>query len=105
MMTEPTLFDIAGPSHRTADPVTSVEAGRVAVGNSKLRRRVLEVLCWRPETDNDLSRIIGAHPGSVSKRRHDLVVAGLVCDTGKVRPTVYGTNAIVWGATDLGRAV
>ena len=104
---EPTLFDIAGPAHRTADPVTSVEAGRVAVGNSKLRHRILEELCRRDFgcTDNELSRIVGGHPGSVAKRRHDLTVAGLVCDTGRVRPTEYGANAIVWASTDLGRAL
>lgn len=106
-MTEPSLFDVAGPTHRSTDPATSVEAGRVAVGNSKLRRRILEELQRREFgcTDNEMARITGAHPGSVAKRRHDLVVAGLVHDTGMVRPTEYGTNAIVWDVTPTGRNV
>ena len=102
---EPTLFDIAGPAHRTADPVTSVEAGRAAVGNSKLRRRILEQLQQRPSTDNELAHVLGGHPGSVAKRRHDLVVSKLVFDTGRVRPTRYGSNAIVWAVTATGRQV
>jgi hypothetical protein len=36
------------------------------------------------------------HPGSVAKRRHDLVVDGDLGDSGRTRITRFGSAAIVW---------
>jgi hypothetical protein len=89
------------PDARMTDPLTSWAA---AVANkasrSRLRGRVLALLIRAGAegmTDAELAaELPGQHPGSVSKRRCDLVRAGLVAATDRTRPTPYGQPALVW---------
>jgi hypothetical protein len=89
---------------RMLDRQQSWDAGKAStpakrVSRSLLRETVLAVHRAHPDglTDSELSGLIpGAHPGSVSKRRHDCMAAGLVRETDLTRATAYGAQATVW---------
>lgn len=92
------LFD--PPDVRSDDPETSAAAAAMSTSHRLwLKDRVLELLHQGDATDDELAQLLPAeHTGSVSKRRCDLVRAGLVVDTGKRRPTRRGAQAVVWDA-------
>lgn len=50
-------------------------------------------------TDDDLERLTSTRHQTVSARRRELVLAGLVVDSGDRRPTSSGRSAVVWKAT------
>lgn len=81
----------AAPASRATDPETSHEAASLT-GRSRQRWIVLDRLAWGAAHDEHLARRcqpLIAHQGSVAKRRHELVAAGLaelvVDDDGPVR--------------------
>lgn len=85
---------------RPDDHETSRAAARQADRGprSRLARLILADLAEHgPSTDDEGH---ARHPdellGSWSKRRGDLVAAGLVRDTGRTRPTRRGVGAVVW---------
>lgn len=88
------------------DAPTSRAAARSAQtgAGSRLARLILAELQERgPEgaTDSELQAIFNDQPpGSVSKRRCDLTRVRLVSDSGRVRPSRYGRDSIVWVACD-----
>jgi hypothetical protein len=93
-----------GPAARPTDPWTSHAAATDTPGRSVLRDALLDQLRHSgPDgaTDDELWL---AHPdallGSVAKRRHDLVVTGLVVNSGRTRPTRRGCPAVVWQAVE-----
>ena len=88
------LFDV-----RPTDPATSHEAADHAQ-KSKCRQAVLDTLsALGPMNDDRLVRCLAMFPpGSVIKRRGELVRDGMVSDTGKRQNTQYGRLAIVWEA-------
>lgn len=100
-----------GTDVRRSDPWTSRDAARRAVGNSLLRDLVLVAHHAHRDglTDSDLKRLLPEHnPGSVEKRRHDLVVYNgrrldLLEATQTTRLTLDGCEAIVYRITDAGR--
>lgn len=98
------LHSACEPRHTYATaPSTSWKAGeRAARGpRSQLAQQVLAKLRMHPDglTDDEIAELLlEAHRGSVSKRRHDLCVAGLVEDSGRTRPTRWGRQAVVWVA-------
>lgn len=47
-------------------------------------------------TDEQIAMALSMKESSASKRRGDLVKLGLVKDSGTVKPTSTGRNAIVW---------
>ena len=105
----PNLFDPCIEPSRPArmdGSQTTWDAGKPSTqakrrSRSLLRESILAVLVAHPGglTDADLVELHpGAHPGSVAKRRHDLVVAGLVRASDRTRATAYGAQAIVWEA-------
>lgn len=55
-------------------------------------------------TDYELERNLGLKRPSPGNRRGELVDAGLVEDSGRTRPTDTGHAAVVWVATEQGRA-
>lgn len=88
--------------HRQTDPQTSIDAAQNHPGRALLRDRVRSLIVAAGidgRTDDELQTLLPAeHPGSVSKRRHDLFKAGSVIDSGVRRRTRYGREAIVWSA-------
>lgn len=108
------LFDHDGEptAHaRPTDPHTSHEAAR-SVGGDRLRasqQAVLAVLKHHgPSTDlllvelYDMLAAAGAQPvqspSGIRSRRHELVEAGQVVDTGRRVKLPSGRRAIVWAA-------
>lgn len=90
----------AGLTH----PLTSLRAAKGARkgSGSLLAQAILAELHRRPSgaTDDELRSVFPeAPPGSVSKRRCDLVRDGLARDSGRTRPTRFGRDAICWVAT------
>ncbi len=100
----PGSADMHTPFHRDAHLAgheTEWQAAkRSSVHRSRLRADEYEALKAagdRGLTDSELQATFPDDPpGSCSKRRHDLVVAGLVKDSGITRRNGHGSNCIVW---------
>ncbi len=76
---------------------TSVAAGRrIRLPAKTFRGRVLDALRDGPKTDDELCVATGLRDNSVRPRRVELVREGLVEDSGDVRPTRTGHDAIIW---------
>lgn len=92
-----------GPNSRRSDRQTSVDAATGARRSApKLKAVILGLLLDRVDglTDDQLCELLpGEHPGSVSKRRSDLVKDGLVVAHWSTRTTRFGREATVWVAT------
>jgi len=73
---------------------------------SKKRRKILGFLLQQPNgaTDEEGQLGVDMKGDSYRPRRRELVKAGLVEDSGSVRPTSSGRVAVVWHATPKGRA-
>lgn len=76
---------------------TSVTAGqRIRLPAKTFRGQVLDALRAGPKTDEEICKATGLRGSSVRPRRGELVHEGLVVDSGQVRPTHSGRDAIVW---------
>lgn len=89
---------------RRDDHATSIEAGGRARGDAgRVRALVLAAHRRRPGaglTDDELAcELPDEHPGTLAKRRKDLVDEGLVEATNWRRETRRGVSAIVWRLT------
>lgn len=96
------------PPARPTDPATSQVARPSARRRSTVRERVLERhRKWptRGLTDDELCRLLpNITPGSVIKRRGELVADGLLEDSGRRRNVERtGRAAILWRVTEAGR--
>ncbi len=106
-MPQLSFFD-AAPTHTNA-PVTrraAQVASRPAAGRQC--RKILQLLvAWadRGGTDEEVQQELGLNGSSQRPRRSELVKAGLVEDSGRVRPTTSGRCAVVWTATQKAREV
>ena len=79
------------------DRPTSVAAGRrIRLPGKTYRGQVLDALRAGPKTDEEICRSTGLRGSTVRPRRLELVHEGLVEDSGVVRPTASGRDAIVW---------
>lgn len=88
-----------------APPAQSHSATSQAAGDSvresagTLRSRVLELLRTvghNGATDEEIQRVLGMNPSTQRPRRIELVKAGRVVDSGRVRLTTSGRHATVW---------
>lgn len=104
-MTQPTLFDAppyggVAPFVKGSD--TSEAASQSLEPTAKTKRRVvltlIEVTGTTGATDDELERLTGWRHQTVSARRRELVLQGLVKDSGKRRDTSSGRSAAVWEA-------
>ena len=110
----PALFDHDGEptlAARATDPFTSVQA-RASISRERLRvtqEAVLAVLRFHGPIDDrtlvDIYEMLAESgvqprqsPSGIRSRRHELVVAGKVVDTGERVKLASGRNAIVWAA-------
>ncbi len=81
-------------------------ASRPAAGRQC--KKVLQLLvAWadRGGTDEEIQQELGLNGSSQRPRRSELVKAGLVEDSGRVRPTTSGRCAVVWRATEKALSV
>ena len=92
------VFDPDPPAQRhSATSVAAAESMRPVTPS--LREQVLQALLQRPQTDQELSRLMGRPDNTIRPRRIELVKAGLVTEFGK-RRTASGRLAVVWGVVD-----
>ena len=95
------------PHARRTDPQTSAEAAGSVRNITKTQQAILSLLI-NSSTDDELfvaySKMVVAglapmaSPSGVRSRRAELVMLGMVKDTGMKRKTVSGRNSIVWKA-------
>ncbi|MCH9682714.1 MAG: hypothetical protein K0V04_14865 [Deltaproteobacteria bacterium] len=95
------LFDPRGqalyePPAARGRPTRVAAAQRIRAPAKTFLGRVLDALRDGPKTDDELCKYTGLRDNSVRPRRIDLVRRGLVEDSGAVRPTHCGREAIVW---------
>lgn len=96
------------PGVRPSDPWTSHAAAVDTPGKAghrgRLKRDIFVLLQIAGEdghTDDELATCLpDEHPGSVSKRRGDLVRDGHVVNSGRTRTTRWGSEAIVWALAE-----
>ena len=92
----------AGPGREADPPVarerpTSVVAGRrIRLPAKTFRAQVHDALRAGPKTDEEICRATGLRGSTVRPRRLELLREGLIEDSGEVRPTRSGREAIVW---------
>jgi len=100
----------AGPTARAGDLPCARQAGAGAADPNRLRvtqaRVLVALFLCRPHglTDHDHMPLHGMGQTSAVKRRHDLMLAGLVELTDRKRRTPTGALAHVWAITDDGLA-
>ena len=98
------------PHARLSDPQTSVEAAK-SVKHVTSTQSAIRSLLVNEMTDEELfvaySKAVTkglaplASPSGVRSRRAELVVLGLVEDTGRKRKLASGRNAIVWKTVNV----
>lgn len=89
------------PPHVAGDDTSTAAAEAIRPSVGTMRARVLEVLTAMAtfgdgHTDDELETITGFSHQSVSARRRELVLDGLVVDSGERRKTRSGRSAKVW---------
>ncbi len=82
-------------------PTSHTAAKQASTGTSSRVAQIVLAAIYnagsRGKTDDELAHEFpDEHAGSLSKRRLDLVRAGLIYDSGRTRPTSRGVEAIVW---------
>ena len=97
-MTQLELFSIPPSQAHSATSRAAAEAIEPQAGN--LRQDVLEALrlCPGGLTDQEIQDALSMPAHTECPRRIELVRAGLVVDSGEVRKTKSGRNAVVWRA-------
>ncbi|MEX1365198.1 MAG: hypothetical protein AB1Z98_18870, partial [Nannocystaceae bacterium] len=76
---------------------TSVAAGRrIRAPGKTFRGQVHDAIREGPKTDEEICRVTGLRGSTVRPRRLELLRDGLIEDSGQVRPTASGRDAIVW---------
>jgi hypothetical protein len=77
---------------------TMVESAKaIALDSPNLRARVLKVIVDKGgATDEEIETVTGLKHQTASARRRELVIRGLVEDSGERRLTTSGRKAIVW---------
>lgn len=87
---------------RATAPSTSREAARrIEPAQIPIRGRVLRHLIERGEagaTDDEAEAVLGIRALTYTPRRRELVMLGLVRDSGRRRRTGAGRSAVVWVA-------
>ncbi len=70
-----------------------------------LRKKVLDFIASRGElgaTDGEIQTALGMRGSTQRPRRKELQNAGLIQDSGTIRPSASGRAAVVWVATGEG---
>ena len=92
------------PFHHNAPKGTSdVAAARIALHTPKQRERIYQAIHAAGEhglTDDEGEEQLGIIPQSYTPRRRELLVMGVVRDSGNRRMTRNGRSAAVWVAVD-----
>ncbi len=71
-------------------------SGQIRLTRKTFRVQVLDALRAGAKTDEEICRATGLRGSTVRPRRGELLRQGLIEDSGQVRPTRSGRDAIVW---------
>ncbi len=96
------LYDGRPPAEPASDAETSRQAAdEIGPHVGRMQSAVLEHARRSPwgVTDDELELATGWRHQSVSARRRELVLLGLLADSSRRRPTRSGRMAVVWVAT------
>lgn len=102
------LFDYPGELYNGTAPcvagsdTSAAAAEQITTGAGTLRERVRRYLVsWGAHgaTDDEIEHALALRHQTASARRRELVLLGLVRDSGVRRRTRSGRNATVWQAT------
>lgn len=92
----------AGPLFATRAPSVNGSATSAAAADSlapatlnAMQRRVYELLCRRPSTDEEIADELSMNPSTVRPRRGELARRGLIVEAG-TRRTASGRMAVIW---------
>ena len=88
----------AGKLPHARDSKTSEAAAARATPTAKSNRRMIFEFLQRVggATDDEIEEMFDLLHQTASARRRELVLQGMVCDSGHKRPTRSGSEATVW---------
>ena len=96
------LFAARAPSvNGSATSAAAADSLAPATLNA-MQRRVYELLCRRPSTDEEIADELSMNPSTVRPRRGELARRGLIVESG-TRRTSSGRMAVIWKATAASR--
>ena len=96
------LFADRAPSVN-GSPTSAAAADSLAPATlNAMQRRVYELLCRRPSTDEEIAEELAMNPSTVRPRRGELARRGLIVESG-TRRTSSGRMAVIWKATAASR--
>ena len=89
------LFATSAPSvNGSATSAAAADSLAPATLNA-MQRRVYELLCRRPSTDEEIADELSMNPSTVRPRRGELARRGLIVEAG-TRRTSSGRMAVIW---------
>lgn len=95
--TEPTLplFTQRAPSVNGSPTSAAAADSLDAKTLNHMQRRVYDLLCRRPSTDEEIADELDMNPSTVRPRRGELARRGLIVEAG-TRRTTSGRMAVIW---------
>lgn len=84
-----------------ARPTSQAAADKMLARSGTARRRVYDLLVARGEvgaTDDEIQDALAMPPNTERPRRVELVDREMVADSGRVRPSRWGNDSVVWVA-------
>lgn len=97
-MSQGSFDDLMGKRPPCSNDTTSREAAEsIAPKTHSLRAMVYQTLTlWGGKTCDELCEMLDIEGNTMRPRIRELVIAGLVEDSGETRPSSSGRKAIVW---------
>lgn len=84
------------PPHEASSETSREAAESVAEISGAQRQAVADLIVQSPRTDDEIEVLTGYRHQSCSARRRELVLAGVIEDSGEKRLTRSGRKATVW---------
>lgn len=101
-MTQIPLYEqkLTHPPYQRHSPTSADAAEQIAESAGTLRAKVLRYItgCAEGATDEEMQISLSMNPSTQRPRRGELQARGLIVDSGRVRRTKSGRNAVVWEA-------
>lgn len=93
-----TTTELPAQRHSETSMAAARGAEKIAPTQRQLVHSVIALAGTRGLTDEEMQAATEMNPSTQRPRRVELVTAGVVVDSGRVRPTTSGRNATVWVA-------
>ena len=91
------LFADRAPSVNGSETSAAAADSLAPATLNHMQRRVYELLCRRPSTDEEIAGELEMNPSTVRPRRGELARRGLIVEAGTRRPS-SGRMAVIWRA-------